>query len=338
MLNVPRPYSAGVFLTYKCANDCRHCLYACSPEWPADWLSVEDGEQVLEQLAQAMHGKYPTPGRIGVNTGVHLSGGEPFLNFELLLQLAEAARRVGVPATFAETSAFWATDDDSTRQKLEALREAGLDGILISANPFILERVPFERTERALRISLEVFPTYNVILYQQFFYEQFTQLGLRGTLSFEEYMEVGGYGLQYVELFAGGQTPYRLAHLYQHFPASAFFGANCVAELVREWHVHVDNYCNFVPGFCAGLSLGDARDLDTVCDGIELEGLPVLRAILTDLEELHRLGLEYGYQELEGYVSKCHLCLDVRKHLVGRGEFSELQPTAFYDALGGREE
>lgn len=95
----------------------------------------------------------------------------------------------------------------------------------------------------------------------------------------------------------------------------------------------MDNYGNFVPGYCGGLSLGDARDLPALYQGIALERRPVLKALLTDLKDLYRLGLAYGYQEREGYISKCHLCLDIRRHLVRRDEFPELQPATFYERL-----
>jgi hypothetical protein len=41
-----------------------------------------------------------------------------------------------------------------------------------------------------------------------------------------------------------------------------------------------------------------------------------------------------GYQELsDGYVSKCHLCLDIRKYLASSGDYDELQPRDFYEQL-----
>ena len=331
-LPIPEPYSAGILLSYRCTGACKHCMYACSPRWPADWISEDDAETVLRQLAAKMRGRVPYPGRVGVNEGIHFTGGEPFLNFDLLLRLAEIARRLGIPSTFVETNGFWCSDDGTTRDRLRALHDAGLDGILVSANPFILEQIPFERTERAARISREVFGA-NAIVYQGFFFEQFTRLGLRGTLDFEAYLDRAGYGLQHVELFASGRVPYKLAHLFEHHPASRFFGASCRRELIRDWHIHVDNYGNFVPGFCGGLSLGDARDLNALCRGIDLDELPVIQALLTGLADLLALGLEYGYRERQGYISKCHLCVDVSRHLARSAGFRELQPAAFYERL-----
>jgi hypothetical protein len=274
----------------------------------------------------------PYPGRIGVNEGIHFTGGEPFLNFDLLLRLTETAKRVGIPTTFVETNAFWCRDDEGTRGRLTRLKHAGLDGILVSANPFILEQIPFERTERAVRISREVFGG-NAIVYQHFFYEQFRGLGLRGTLAFEDYLTRAGHGLQHVELFASGRVPYKLAALYEHYPASRFLRASCRRELIRDWHIHVDNYCNFIPGYCGGLSLGDARELDAICRGINLDERPVLAALLTSLGELYRLGQQFGYEERDGYISKCHLCLDIRAHLARQGDFKELKPRAFCERL-----
>jgi hypothetical protein len=331
-LPIPEPFSGGILLSYKCTGACKHCMYACSPRWDADWLSVEDAEIILSQLAEKLGDRYPASGRIGVNEGIHFTGGEPFLNFDLLLQLTEIADRLGIPSTFVETNCFWCQGDETTREKLVALKRAGLDGILISANPFILEQTPFERTERAVRISQQVFGG-NVIVYQRFFYDQFRQLGLKGTLAFEDYLKTAGHGLQYVELFANGRVPYKLAHLYERYPAKHFFGASCQRELIRDWHIHVDNYCHFVPGYCGGLSLGDARNLDVLCRGIDLDELPVLKALLSSLGDLYDLGQQFGYEEREGYISKCHLCLDIRRHLARWGEFKELRPRAFYERL-----
>lgn len=332
-LSIPEPFSGGVLLSYKCNSSCKHCMYACSPKWRGDWISEADAERILSQLSAKLHGKYPYSDRISVNYGIHFTGGEPFLNFDLLLDLTKIASELGIPSTFVETNCFWCRDDETTGGKLIKLKDAGLKGILISANPFILEQIPFERTERAARIGEDIFGK-NVIIYQRFFYDQFKRLDLKGTLPFEEYLRRAGLNSLYrIELLPMGRVPYKLGHLYKRYPANHFFGKSCRRELIRDWHIHIDNYCNYIPGYCAGISLGDARDLNSICQGVDLEELPVLKALLTDLEGLYELGKDYGYEEREGYISKCHLCLDVRKHLVQYGQFKELRPRDFYDRL-----
>ena len=66
--------------------------------------------------------------------------------------------------------------------------------------------------------------------------------------------------------------------------------------------------------------------------GIDLDRLPVIGALLESLGALHRLGLEWGYRDrAEGYISKCHLCLEIRGHLARHGDFEELRPLEMYE-------
>ncbi|MEM3750349.1 MAG: radical SAM protein, partial [Candidatus Jordarchaeales archaeon] len=317
----PSPFSGGILLSYKCNVSCRHCMYACSPKWKGDWISEEDALRVLSQLAEEIRGKYSNPEVVGINYGFHFTGGEPFLKFDLLLELVEASSKLGLPSTFVETNCFWCRSDEATMRKMEELREAGLKGILVSVNPFIVESVPFERTERAVRIGLEVFDR-NVIIYQKLFFELFRGMGLKGTISFENFLEEAGGVLRYAELIPAGRAPYKLGYLYARHPARRFFGSSCEQELLRDWHIHIDNYCNYIPGYCAGISLGDARNIKEVCRPSSLKKRPIVRALLSDLGKLYEVGREHGYEEPEeGYVSKCHLCLELRRHLASSGEF-----------------
>lgn len=309
-------------------------MYACSPRWRADWIGESDLRRVLEQLSGKIEGSPLGPGRVGINYGIHLTGGEPFLNFDLLLKAVKILKEYEIPSTFVETNCFWCVDDETTRKRMVELRDAGLDGILLSANPFILEYVPFERTERAVRIGREVFGD-NVMVYQEFFYTQFKALGVRGTLPFDRYLRKAGlHSLYYAELLPMGRAVYRLGRLFRRYPARRFFGASCREELTRGWHFHVDNYCNYMTGYCGGISLGDARNLDALLEeGVDLDDHPILDALVHDIGRLYELAAEeYGYGEREeGYVSKCHLCLDIRRHVAEEtDEFKELRPREFY--------
>lgn len=334
-LLVAEPVSAGILLSYKCTSQCKHCMYGCSPNWKADWMSEQDAEKVLSELAGRIKASPYGPQRIGVNSGLHITGGEPFLNFDLLLNVTKTAKRLGIPSTFVETNCFWCKDDNTTGAKMAELKDAGLDGILISVNPYILEEVPFERTERAVRIGYGTFGP-NAIVYQAFFYKQFCDLKIKETLGFQEYIERAPHNLQFVELLPMGRAVYELGHLYVGHPARQFFGSSCRTELTREWHVHIDNYCNYMPGFCGGISLGDARDLDRLLGGIDLSSRPILRALAADLRYLYEIATsDFAYEERkQGYISKCHLCIDMRRHIALKtSEFQELRPRELYKHL-----
>lgn len=327
-LKIPEPISAGLLLSYKCNCGCKHCMYACSTKWNADWINEEDVENYMSQLSGRVKPSPFGPDNIDLNSGLHFTGGEPFLNFDLLLKAAEIAHESGIPSIFVETNCYWCVNDDITEDRLRQLKGAGLNGIMVSVNPFILEHVPFERTKMAIRIGKKIFGQ-NLMVYQSFFDRQFRQLGINDTLSFEDYLEKTGLeSLGYAELIPMGRLPYKLGHLFRRQGAETFFDQSCEGRLTSPYHIHIDNYGNYIGGFCAGISLGDAHNLDLIFSGINLDERAVLRAVVKGMDELYKLGKEFGYEDLsEGYVSQCHLCIDIRKYLIQQtDEFEELRP------------
>ena len=134
-MKIPRPISGGLMLSYQCPAECRHCMYACSPKWPGDWKTADRLEQFMPQLAEVIRPAPHGPTNMSLNHGLHFSGGEPFLNFELLQRAVEIAEALGIPSTFVETNCFWCNSDDRVRERLRALKAGGLKGIMISTNP-----------------------------------------------------------------------------------------------------------------------------------------------------------------------------------------------------------
>jgi hypothetical protein len=298
---VDDPVSGGIFLTYKCTGSCRHCMYACSPHWSSDWIDSGEAGKVLSELSERLPGRSPWSGQnIGINRGLHFTGGEPFLNFPLLLELTGMAADLVIRGTFVETNCFWCRDRETTRRKLEQLREAGLEGMLISVNPFTMEQVPIGNCLLAAEEGREVFGR-NVLVYQEAFLHQVMDAGIQGPLGLEESIRLLGPGaLRGLELLPRGRAVYALGLLYRHHPAKAFFGSSCEEELGRGWHFHVDNYFNYIPGYCGGISLGDARDLDAILKGLDLEEYPIIKSLVTGLEDLYRMATEdFEYRERE---------------------------------------
>ncbi len=338
MKQIPRPISGGLILSYKCSAECRHCIYACSPKWNTDWILQEDLEKILGQLSGKILSNTYGPNTTSLNYGLHFTGGEPFLNFELLCKAVEIADELKIPSTFVETNCFWAVDDNITKEKLKLLKKKGLKGIMISVNPFYLEYVPFERTERAIRISLDVFGR-NVMVYQLEYYRRFKEWRIKDKVPFEDYLKIEKKEdfLRNVEFFIMGRSPYKLKdtlkELIPKHSAEYFFNEECITPFLRNWHNHFDNYGNYIPGFCGGISLGDCRELDKLLkEGIDTDQCPVLRFLMDeDLKGLYQFAKDLGYIESQnGYFSKCHLCMDIRRHLVLKGDFKELSPKEFY--------
>jgi hypothetical protein len=81
-------------------------MYACSPDWSSDWISEEDLRRVLSQLSGRIKPSPYGSGRVSLNYGLHFTGGEPFLNFDLLLRAVAIANELKIPSTFVETNCY----------------------------------------------------------------------------------------------------------------------------------------------------------------------------------------------------------------------------------------
>jgi hypothetical protein len=324
--------SGGLILSYQCSNECRHCLYACAPNL-REWISETDLNLILKEIRG--HNRYLT--------GLHFAGGEPFLNPDLIEYAIRKAILLGLPVDYVETNGFWCREPVKTRKIMERMKEAGLRRILVSCSPFHQEFIPFESVKHAVEAGQKVFGPSGVVIYTSYFFQQFMNIDSKYPLPLEQYIEAIGaeeasviFASEY-GLIPNGRAATRLAYLYAHRPASAYFGETCKHELSSPHHIHIDLYGHYIAGLCAGLSVGDAHDLDSLYHGIDLSQRPILRHLVEGgVEALFRWAVkEAGYiADLKGYIAKCHLCLDIRRHLVKTGRSChELAPEAFYEYL-----
>jgi hypothetical protein len=332
LFHVPPLSSCGIILSRQCTNECRHCLFASSPEWK-DWIPFEALRLLLQEINK--NDRYLT--------GIHFSGGEPFIRPELLLAGIRFAGELGLPVDYAETNAFWCFDEKRTRQMMMRLRENGLPGLTIDVSPFHIEFIPMNRIQSALKVGSEVFGPDRVQVSSRYFYGEFLDLEPDQTLPFEDYLVAVGEEkaslmiASELGLVAGGRAAERLHYLYVHREPEAYFGETCSAELSNPHHVHVDCYGNYMPGFCAGITLGSAFRLTELYQRRTLDPHPVLSLLAQGgVEFLYRQAVsKWGYRARpDGYIAKCHLCLDIRRHLVRQGcQLPELAPLEFYSKL-----
>lgn len=324
--------SAGIILSYKCNSRCRHCLYACGREW-SDWIDVEDGRRILEGMAATA--PY-------VN-GVHFAGGEAFLDFPRLLKLVQTATELHLPIDYVETNAGWVVDDDSAREKLEALRRAGLSCLLVSASPFHAEYIEPARTIRLIELAAEVFGAGGVIIWLAEFLRQIAGVRTEGLIPFEEFIEIYGsraasqaaaYGGAMVP---GGRAGMRLKDYMRLYPVQTFYRERCQSELLRSGTGHFDLYGNYIPASCTGIGIKDARDLPGMLRDFNPADYPIVDTLcskgLGALVEL--ASARFGFEPApEGYAGKCHLCVDLRRSIAQKtDQFKELSPLQFYTCL-----
>jgi hypothetical protein len=300
-------------------------------------MTEEDLDTCLRTLSSTIVASPYGEHGVSLNHGLHFTGGEPFLKPDLLLTAVKMAELYGIPSTFVETNCYWCRNDEVTEDMLIRLKAAGLKGILISVNPFYAEFVPFEKTERCIKISHQVFGS-NVMVYQLEYYRRFKELGIKSTLPLDDYLSMVGsdHFTGSVELFLMGRAVRTLRELYPSHPAERFYHHPCLPPFLRDWHNHFDNYGHVMPGYCGGISLGSWRQLGELLEvGIDLEHHPVLNYLIAgDMAGLHRFAIKLGYpSRVDGYLSKCDLCLDIRHFLVNETEIEELSPRSFYTHL-----
>ncbi len=326
------PSDIGLILSYRCQAGCAHCLYNCGPGWH-DWMRVEDVEAALTRAKQVW----------GHGFQVHLTGGEPFLNFPLLLQATRIAADLGIPA-YVETNAAWCRDPNQAKDRFRQLRQAGLAAVLISVSPFHQAAIPLERTLTGIAAAQEVFGLSRVIVYQADWLSEMARHGPEHPVPLDRYVQTFGRvqaGQRFWQgfgLISGGRAGYRLGELVDMQPPEAFRGMSCRGELLFAPHSHLDLYGGFIPAFCGGISLGHWRELGQLVDAYRRGDVSPFMAVLIEQGPfgLYQTAREaHSYQSLQnGYAGKCHLCVDLRKYLVQNGAFPEhLLPGYFYHQI-----
>ncbi len=312
---------AGLMLTDGCNAACAACYLHCAPDH-GTWMSLEQAVGVwagLESLSP--HG-----------CRVHVTGGEPFIDFPRLLEILRAARREGLVADAVETNGFWASDEATIRDRLGALDAEGVRRLTISADPFHQQFIPIDRVRRLAGMAEELLGPARVRVRWRDWLETgqdtaHMPVEQRRKL-FSEWLATGRDRLN-------GRAAETLADLLPGKPVEAFAGANCREALLRSRHVHVLPDGNIMPGVCAGLTLGRVQppfeaSLRAIWEGLEQDhaARPILgRLITAGPAGLLELAPKDFAVRKEGYASKCHLCWILRQALMSDGaDLDELAP------------
>lgn len=322
---VPPLLSGGIMLSYRCSSTCKHCLYNCSPRQPDEWISRDTATRMIAALSRES--------RLG---GLHIAGGEPTLNPDLLVEVIGMITRAGLDLDYVETNAGWCRDRAKARALMDRMYSAGLRCILVSVSMFHNEFIPFSSTRACIEMGREVFGPGGVFVYMPHIFEILSSMPDEGTHSLEEFMQHAGITdrARLAELYGlipGGRVVRALRTSYKPVSATSFRSQTCRNQLLSTTHFHLDNCGRLFTGLCPGIVSGTIDDLHPVATADT-------HPVFVTLCELGPVGLmdiaveRHGYRpNPSGYVSKCDLCFDVRRHLVATGWFPELQPPGFYE-------
>jgi len=322
MITTERLMHGGVMANYKCTAACRHCLYACSPDRTGGYISEDTGKQVAKLLRSA-----------GCRS-MHIGGGEPFMDFEGLVDLVRNLSDGGVNVEYIETNASWVTDEKQCELKLRELYKAGADTLCISLDPFHAEYVPIDRPLTLAKICRSI--GFGYFLWQERFMPMMSRLDKSKKHSRAEMEELispkyisetaRSYGINY-----GGRAVNIEAEYVANKQVKDIIKTGSCRSLVSGGHFHVDMYGRYVPPGCTGIII----PLDEAINGIPDGKYPVFEALLSGgTEKLLEYAIANGFTENpDGYPSGCALCINIRHWLSINAPSPELDPEHYSEAL-----
>lgn len=135
-----RPRMLSILTTRQCTAACDHCCVGASPKVTTR-IPVTRIHELIDEAT-----------RIPSFERIVFTGGECFLLGADLDALVRHAAENGF-ATRVITNGYWAVNDHAARQRIDALRQAGLDEMMLSTGTFHQRFVPVTRVIAAARAA-----------------------------------------------------------------------------------------------------------------------------------------------------------------------------------------
>ncbi|MBN2130299.1 MAG: radical SAM protein [Sedimentisphaerales bacterium] len=305
--------SAGLLLTYKCNAACEFCYYHCSSE-KGGLMPVETGIGAWRSLKVLA----------GDNAKIHLTGGEPFLYWDHLLEILRAGKRESLgPVDLVETNGFWATDERIIAERLGTLLELNVQRLKVSIDPFHQEYVDVEPARRLARIAKQMFGPQRVLIRWEKYAVDDAGWQRQAQLA-DGSPEAAKRDRTYVEAYHDypfrftGRAAGHLADLLASKPAGAFAGARCLPDFFGAKGVHIDPFGNVFSGTCSGIIVGNINE--TLLEDIWKQFQPGRSDLVGTLcrsgpHGLLEIARSLGYRKRDAYADKCHLCTHIRQFL-----------------------
>lgn len=304
----------GLMLTYKCNAKCRFCYYNCGPE--------KGGLMSLETAMNTWQGLADLAGRDG---RVHITGGEPFLYFDRLCEICRQVQKERLPGMdMVETNAGWAVNDEIVTKRLTELKKLGVTRIKASYDPFHAEFIEAENLHRLIRAGQEILGPGGIMVRWEKYLQQKLNIADMSDIEKERYFKKA---IEDDPCMFTGRAAEILSELTPAKPVEQFRGQNCKVSFLGAAGVHVDPGGNVFSGQCSGIITGNTAraNLRRIWENFEPETSPIVKILYSE----GPFGLLYeavkkGYHTKSCYVSKCHLCSDLRQFFFDSGEYGRI--------------
>ncbi len=321
--SVNKLISGGIITTYHCGAKCAHCRHKASPCREKRFISEETLDKILKKLHE-----------LGCNS-VHLEGGEPFLFPD---ELVRAVKQISDSEIFLEqvlTNCGWYKNQKDAIAILKKLQKNGLRRLILKVGPFQNESIPLKKVQNIAQAAEKI--GLNTLIWDMEFYSEVAAFDQTKTHSLKKYVKK--YGDDYVSqlaqrfniTFAGRSFSAYEKHLPKIKTKEILRSNNgCRDEMSALHHFHVDLDGNFSFPFTQGLSI----DIEDVGNYLDKNKYPFINVLYEHgINGLFKLAKsKYNFQNKEEYLSKCHLCYEIRRHLVKNANVDspDLHPIEYY--------
>ncbi|MBN2136199.1 MAG: radical SAM protein [Sedimentisphaerales bacterium] len=301
--------SAGLLLTYKCNCACAFCYYNCGPD-KGGLMAVKTAIGAWRSLKVLA----------GDSARIHLTGGEPFLYWERLVEILEEAKQEGLGGCdMVETNGFWAASEKTAVERLNTLDELGVRRLKISTDPFHQEYVDVELVRQLAQIAREILGPERVLVRWEKYLKD--PVGTTG-LSTDQRSSKLADAMQDYHCRFTGRAASELGPAAESESIESIASMNCSSDFLSAKGVHIDPYGNVFSGTCSGIIIGNvkAKPLEEIWKQFEPAGNGVIAALFRHGPAgLLDKAVSLGYEKRERYASKCHLCTSIRQFLFDNG-------------------
>ena len=303
---------AGLMLTYKCPAECEFCYYCCGPD-KSGLMSVETAMNAWSGLIELS----------GENARVHITGGEPFLFFERLVEIAAEAKKAGFGGLDSiETNGWWANDRKDITEKLKRLKSVGMDRLKISWDAFHAQFIDIRRVKLLAETAEEVLGTDGVMVrWQKYLDGGMPEMSKKSRE--EMYLEAASdYPCRFTGRAAGN-----LAEMAADKKIDEVTRSSCRSGFLSAKGVHIDPYGNVFSGLCSGIIIGNVsgKNLADVWRNFNPQEYEFVSELFGDSKRsLLDIAVESGYRIRDFYADKCHLCTDMRQFFFDSGRYGSI--------------
>jgi organic radical activating enzyme len=309
--------NAGLMLTYKCNAKCEFCYYNCSPQ-QGGLMPVDMAINAWQSLKDLAGDSAPAVSK--VEPKIHITGGEPFLYWEHLLEILREAKNNNLgPVDIIETNGFWATDEKIVKERIRALDELGMRRLKISCDPFHQEYVDIELVKQLAKTAKELLGDARVLVRWEKYLDSPVEMGnIPAAERNKRYVEaLKDYPCRFTGRAAG-----EIAELVASQTVEQIAARNCSNAFLDSKGVHIDPYGNIFSGTCSGIIVGNIakRPLAEIWQNWQPGNDKIIETLFNSgpaglLDE----AIKAGYKPAKLYASKCHLCASIRRFFFDKG-------------------